>query len=126
MQEKSFDEMNVMPLVDVMLVLLTIVLMTASFIQTGSLPLQLPKAEKGTQGQQQTQTQVVEVDHLGVIHFQGHNLSLSELFTKLTPAKAQDKILLRIDANAKVQDFVKVYHGLQNGKYNNIHLQIQK
>ena len=35
MEEKEFDYMNVIPLVDVMLVLLTIVLTTSTFIATG-------------------------------------------------------------------------------------------
>jgi len=46
MDEKEFDYINVIPLVDVMLVLLTIVLMTSTFIATGTLPVELPKATK--------------------------------------------------------------------------------
>jgi biopolymer transport protein ExbB/TolQ len=37
MEEKEFDYMNVIPLVDVMMVLLTIVLMTSTFIASGVL-----------------------------------------------------------------------------------------
>ena len=44
MDEKEFDYMNVIPLVDVMLVLLTIVLTTSTFIATGAIPVELPKA----------------------------------------------------------------------------------
>ena len=37
MDEKEFDYLNVIPLVDVMLVLLTIVLTTSTFIATGGI-----------------------------------------------------------------------------------------
>nr|WP_255317356.1 biopolymer transporter ExbD [Candidatus Magnetobacterium casensis] len=41
MQEKEFDYINVIPLVDIMLVLLTIVLTTSAFIATGVIPVNL-------------------------------------------------------------------------------------
>ena len=44
MDEKAFDYLNVIPLVDVMLVLLTIVLTTSTFIAAGSIQVELPKA----------------------------------------------------------------------------------
>jgi biopolymer transport protein ExbD len=44
MEEKEFDYINVIPLVDVMLVLLTITLTTSSFIAGGMIPMDLPKA----------------------------------------------------------------------------------
>ncbi len=46
MEEKEFDYINVIPLVDVMLVLLTIVLTTSSFIATGRIPVELPRASR--------------------------------------------------------------------------------
>jgi len=68
MEEKEFDYINVIPLVDVMLVLLTIVLTTSSFIATGMIPLDLPKVVK-SQGEM-LKTQTVEIDRQGVLFFQ--------------------------------------------------------
>ena len=45
MDEKGFDGINVIPFIDIMLVLLTIVLTTATFIANGTIPVNLPKAE---------------------------------------------------------------------------------
>ena len=42
--ERDIDQINVIPLVDVMLVLLVIVLTTATFISTGQIPVNLAKA----------------------------------------------------------------------------------
>ncbi len=44
MEEKEFNYINVIPLVDVMLVLLTIVLTTSTFIASGMINVSLPKA----------------------------------------------------------------------------------
>ena len=41
----SFTEINIIPLVDIMLVPIVIILMTASFITTKSLRVNLPEAQ---------------------------------------------------------------------------------
>ena len=43
--ERDIDQINVIPLVDVMFVLLVIVLTTATFISTGQIPVSLAKAK---------------------------------------------------------------------------------
>jgi biopolymer transport protein ExbD len=43
--KQDIDQINVIPLVDVMLVLLVIVLTTATFISTGQIPVNLAKAK---------------------------------------------------------------------------------
>jgi biopolymer transport protein ExbD len=44
MDEDDIDSINVVPLVDVMLVLLTIVLTTATFVVTGRIPVVLAQS----------------------------------------------------------------------------------
>src|SRR5262245_29225268 len=44
--DRELDQINVIPLVDVMLVLLVIVLTTATFISTGQIPVSLAKAKE--------------------------------------------------------------------------------
>ncbi|HEU5406736.1 MAG TPA: biopolymer transporter ExbD [Nitrospira sp.] len=44
--ERELNQINVIPLVDVMLVLLVIVLTTATFISTGQVPVELAKAKE--------------------------------------------------------------------------------
>ncbi len=45
MKDREFSEINVIPLVDIMLVLLTIVLTTTTFIITGHISVNLPGAK---------------------------------------------------------------------------------
>ena len=44
MKLKKYDSINVIPFIDVLLVLLTIVLMTSTFISKGIIPISLPTA----------------------------------------------------------------------------------
>ena len=44
--KKKFDEINVIPFIDIMLVLLVMVLTTATFIKQGVIPVNLPEAKQ--------------------------------------------------------------------------------
>ena len=44
--EQEFNYINVIPFVDIMLVLLTIILTTSTFVTTGILPISLPKVSR--------------------------------------------------------------------------------
>ena len=46
MKLKKFDTINVIPFIDVMLVLLTITLTAATFVAQGLIPIDIPKADK--------------------------------------------------------------------------------
>ncbi|MGY3610712.1 MULTISPECIES: TonB family protein [unclassified Bradyrhizobium] len=56
MDEQPFETINVVPLVDIMLVLLTMVLTTANFIATGRIPVALPQASHSQAQKHQDKT----------------------------------------------------------------------
>jgi hypothetical protein len=55
--DRELNQINVIPLVDVMLVLLVIVLTTATFITTGQIPVDLAKAKERPTGPGRGRTQ---------------------------------------------------------------------
>ena len=77
MEDREFDYINVIPLVDVMLVLLTIVLTTSTFIATGMISLSLPKASHGRAENLRWQT--ISVDQTGRIYFNRAEVALGGL-----------------------------------------------
>lgn len=89
MDEKEFDYLNVIPLVDVMLVLLTIVLTTSTFIATGGIEVQLPKAEASSQPTNVPPKTVV-IDHEGGLWLDGTAMSLEGLTAALNVAGSAD------------------------------------
>lgn len=105
MDESNFDSINVVPFIDIMLVLLTIVLTTATFIANGTIPINLPKADGGaTEGR----GLVVEISQGGVIYFQGKEYELTTLRQALDSEDRQVPLLIRADRALALQSFVDV------------------
>ncbi|MFO7569324.1 MAG: biopolymer transporter ExbD [Smithellaceae bacterium] len=106
MEEKSFDYMNVIPLVDVMMVLLVIVLMTSTFIASGMIPVDLPKAAQDAR--QAGQTLTIVIDGSGVIYLEGKPTTLSGLDQAVREVGDQTKVLVRADRHLRIQACVDV------------------
>ena len=106
MTEKPIDSMNMLPFVDIMLVLLTIVLTTSSFIASGRIPVNLPQASASPSDTSQTQT--IVIDAAGTIHFGGEALNADALKTRLAAMDKQSPFLLRADRTVQLQRFIDV------------------
>jgi biopolymer transport protein ExbD len=106
-QRKRFDEINVIPFIDIMLVLLVMVLTTATFIKQGIIPVDLPEA-KATQKEELKNEVTVYVNEKGEMFFEKEKLSLSDLETKLSQLSKTKTVILRSDKESKFQDFVSV------------------
>ncbi|MGE4319229.1 MAG: ExbD/TolR family protein [Deferribacterales bacterium] len=122
MKDKSFDSINVVPFIDIMLVLLTIVLATATFIAKGSIPISLPQASN-TESAQQGIT--IDVSEDGRFFYDGKSYSLQGLAETLLKYKKDSSIVLRADRNAIIQNFVDIMNMLKNAGFTNVHLETE-
>src|SRR4030043_2001888 len=121
MEEKEFDYINVIPLVDVMLVLLTIVLTTSTFIATGVMPVELPKASRNQEDILKNQT--IEIDREGHIYLNSQPLLLDDLRIVLRSLDKSIPILIRADKNINLQSFVDVLDIVKNLGFKKVGLQ---
>ena len=124
MNEKEFDYINVIPLVDVMLVLLTIVLTTSTFIATGAVRVELPQASKSPAEILKTQT--VEIDVSGNLYLNGHLIALDELRRSLQTTPRETPLLIRADRNIRLQVFVDVLDVVKRLEFKRVSLQTQE
>jgi len=124
MEEKSFDYINVIPLVDVMLVLLTIVLTGATFIASGSLPVQLPKAQSSQSDI--ARAEVVEIDASGNICMNRERLDRQGLRERLEKIDRTAPFIIKADAQCDLQVFVDVFDCLNLLGFRHIDLQTEK
>ena len=124
MTEKEFDYINVIPLVDVMLVLLTIVLTTSSFIATGMIPLALPKARSSAGEILRSQT--IEIDRAGNIYLNSIPESLDSLQTALETMNKNAPVLIRADRSTVLQNFVSVLDIIKGLEFTRISLQTKE
>lgn len=123
MEEKEFDYINVIPLVDVMLVLLTIVLMTSTFIATGIIPVELPRASKSHEEILKTQT--IEIDKNGNIYLNSRPVSLDGLMDSIRSLDKGIPILIRADRDIALQVFVDVLDVVKSLEFKRVSLQTE-
>jgi biopolymer transport protein ExbD len=124
MEEKEFDYINVIPLVDVMLVLLTIVLTTSTFIATGMISVSLPKA---SEAQAETlKRQIISIDQHGVIYFNFTQVALEELSMKIRDIDRNTPLIVRADRFVTLQIFVDVLDLLNSRGFKKVAIQTEK
>jgi biopolymer transport protein ExbD len=123
MDNNGFDTINVIPLVDVMLVLLTIVLTTTTFIAVGAIPVELPRAENSSTEILKTIT--IEIDETGSIYFNQLPSSIFQLKESLTQLERSQPILIRADRNIALQIFVNVMDIVKGLGFNKVSLQTE-
>ncbi|MDD2334942.1 MAG: biopolymer transporter ExbD [Geobacteraceae bacterium] len=123
MEEKEFDYINVIPFVDIMLVLLTIVLTTSTFIATGGIPVNLPKASKNQE--QALKVRTIEIDRQGSIFFNGSPMTLQELLAAVKPLDRSTPFLIRADKDLALQGFVDVLDTVKNAGFRQVSLQTE-
>ena len=104
---KKFDSINVIPFIDIMLVLLVMVLTTATFIKQGVIPVDLPEA-KATDKKDTKKEVTVYVNAKGEMFFEKDKVDLATLESKLSAVGKDQTVILRSDKESKFQDFVSV------------------
>ena len=126
MREKSFDSINVVPFIDIMLVLLTIVLATATFIKTGAIPVTLPNAESAPTEESKTQPIVITISQEGDLYYENEKTDLDKIravLNKLDPKK--DVITVWADKKAHIQSFASLMGVLNTRGFERINLQTE-
>lgn len=105
---KKFDSINVIPFIDIMLVLLAIVLATASFIKQGKIEVNVPKSQNKVKIQQEDMNEIVTINKAGEFFYQDQVVTLEVLDKTFSKMEKAQKITLKIDAETDFQKFVQV------------------
>jgi biopolymer transport protein ExbD len=123
MNEKEFDYINMIPFIDVMLVLLTIVLTTSTFAATGIIPVELPRV--AGRHEAATVTHHVAIDRQGAIFYQGKNISLPAFKARIAEIPRQTPFLIRADKDIPLQSFVEVLDLVKTTGFKRVSLQTE-
>ncbi|MCW8838842.1 MAG: TonB system transport protein ExbD [Thiovulaceae bacterium] len=118
---KRFDEINVIPFIDIMLVLLVMVLTTATFIKQGVIPVDLPEAKKADKEKIQKEINIY-VNSKGEIFFEKEKVDLKTLKNKLSSISKKQTVVLRSDKESRFQDFVSVMDILKELKHEQLYI----
>ena len=121
MDEKPFETLNVIPFVDIMLVLLTMVLTTANFIATGRIPVSLPQASRSQVEKHQDKTIALTAD--SKIYLDDTPLTLDELDQRIGALPADSSFLIRADRTIAFQQFIDVADLLKRRNFSKVSVQ---
>lgn len=105
---KRFDTINVLPFIDIMLVLLAIVLTTATFIAQGDLPVALPIAHSAAAASDQPPGLSLTINATGAVFLDDQPIALAALQEKIAALPPSTTVVLQVDKAAAFGAFVSV------------------
>lgn len=108
---KKVEGMNVIPLIDIVLVLLAIVLTLSTFVANGQIKIDLPHAS-GT-AKVALKSIEISIDAGGVMFWDGQKLTKEEVASKISMVTAQDTVSVRGDTKSAFGDFVFIMDALK-------------
>lgn len=107
--ENEISEINMTPFVDIVLVILVIFMVTATFVSQGKIPLQLPKASTQEHSKIKEKPTVISITKEGEVYYDDEAISMDNLQEKIATIKEKEpKILIRSDAKTPFEFVVKV------------------
>ena len=117
------DGLNIVPFIDIMLVLLAIVLSISTFIAQGKIAVDLPSAKSAQQDKEDEKKVSVVIDKDNKFFIDDAEISENELKDKLNAVDKKTLIELKSDKNAKFDSFVKVIDILKEKGHENFAIQ---
>ncbi|MCC6966033.1 MAG: biopolymer transporter ExbD [Nitrospira sp.] len=120
--EREVDQINVIPLVDIMLVLLVIVLTTATFITTGQIPVNLAKAASASE--RHDRPIIVTVTAEGGLFVDDHPLVDAALESVLQDRRRDSPVLVRADKVTKLERFVGIVDRVRSMGFQQVSLEV--
>lgn len=120
--ERDIDQINVIPLVDVMLVLLVIVLTTATFISTGQVPVELAKAKAA--GDHKDVPLVITLTADGQLFLNDQPVVEEGLTAVLTSHPRESFVVVRADRVTVLERFVGVVDEVRGLGFRQVSLEV--
>jgi len=118
----SLSEINVTPLVDVMLVLLIIFMVTAPILQTG-VDVQLPETRAASETNPEDNV-VLSISREGILYYGSNEINISSLPSRLKKDMKgpRDPMYLRADRSVKWESIVTVIDIVRGAGYSELKL----
>ncbi len=112
------DGLNIVPFIDVMLVLLAIVLSVSTFIAQGQIKVELPYAGQNQQNKNEKPI-VIVIDDKNIIYLNEKQIDTSSLKEEIANVDNKTLIQLKSDKDSKFESFVQVIDILKEKGHEN-------
>lgn len=120
--DEDIDGINVVPLVDVMLVLLTIVLTTATFIVTGRIPVDLAEAKHAAAARETPLIITLTLHKALYVNDQ----PVGDLAASLAGLPRDISVVVRADGHLALQDFVELVDKIKVLGFTQVSLEVRR
>ena len=120
--KQDIDQINVIPLVDVMLVLLVIVLTTATFISTGQIPVNLAKAKEVSD--RKDVPIVITLNADGNLFLNDKPLDDTALKDALSGESRDSAVIVRADKTTLLERFVSLVDDVRGLGFQQVSLEV--
>ncbi len=107
------DGLNIVPFIDIMLVLLAIVLSVSTFIAQGHIKVNLPSSSS-SQNPQEDKRVTIKVDSESKIYLDDVEINEDELEKKIAALDKNDLVVLKNDKDSKFSSFISIMDVLKN------------
>lgn len=112
------DGLNIVPFIDVMLVLLAIVLSISTFIAQGQIKVELPYASQNQQDKNEKPV-TITIDEKNVIYFADKPIELDVLKGEIDKIDNKRLIQLKSDKNSRFESFIQIIDILKEKGHEN-------
>lgn len=117
---KKFDEINIIPFIDIMLVLLAIVLVTASFISQGKIEVNVPKASTTQAMRADDLAKLLTITENNEFFYNDKPIDKEQLTTEIASWGKSQKVTLKVDGAVTFEKFVELTDLLSANEIKNV------
>lgn len=127
MKMKKVDSLNLVPFIDVVLVLLVIILSTTSFISKDLINIDTPTIQDSKGGSNlNNEDKVISIDKNGDLFFENKKVNLEEFKSLISALPKDTNIVINGDKNSNFNSFISVMEALQNLEYKNLFILVDE
>lgn len=120
------EGLNIVPFIDIMLVLLAIVLSISTFIAHGKIQISLPSSENATNISNNEKKLLITIDEKNTFYLNDKLADLNEVQNAIFSLDKKTIVELKSDKNAKFESFVKIIDFLKAKEHENFQILTEK
>lgn len=120
---KKIDSLNLVPFIDIMLVLLVIVLVSASFIVQSNIKVDIPQIDsQTTQSTQDKQSKNITITESGEFYLDSTKLDFAELKAKIEDFDKETQVIIKGDRKSDLEIFLELTTMLRDRQITDIYV----
>ncbi|MBK1971275.1 TonB system transport protein ExbD [Campylobacter sp. TTU-622] len=120
------EGLNIVPFIDIMLVLLAIILSISTFIAQGTIKINLPSSQNSININDKEEKISIAINAQNIFYIDDRKISLDELKNTIDNLNPKVIVELKSDKDAKFESFVKIIDLLKAKNHENFQILTEK